>query len=178
MKKIFSPILAIFFLMACSETPPETVTVDDKFSLQIPGYLSEANGLNSDASLQYQNLIKEFYVIVIDEDIETFNEAINENQLQDIYSTDFDGYFSLLIDSFSEGIEIFTVSDQVDLTINDMPAKSIEIEGQVDDVSIYYNYTVVKGETDYYQILSWTLRDKKINYLDQMNEIAKSFVEL
>jgi len=178
MKKFFLIILITFAIVACEDTSYQKVQIDDKFSLSLPGYLSEANGLNDEASLQYQNLIKEFYTIVIDENIETFNNAIIDNELQEVYSTDLDGYYSLLIDTFSEGIDVFSKSDPENITINGMPAKFVEIEGAVDNVNIYYHYTIVKGEKDYYQILSWTLRDRKVNYNEQMGEVANSFVEI
>ena len=41
------------------------VSINDQYSMSVPEYMSKASSLNEGASLQYQNLFKEAYVIVM-----------------------------------------------------------------------------------------------------------------
>jgi hypothetical protein len=56
---------------SAAEVELQQITGGD-YSLGIPTYMTKATTLNDEASLQFQNLFKETYVIVIDENKEKF----------------------------------------------------------------------------------------------------------
>lgn len=174
MKKVISLFLTILSLVACTSNEEfKTIAIND-YSIGLPSFLSEGKGLNDDASLQYQNLFKELYIVVIDENKESFKEAIEINELEDVYETNFNGYTELLIGSLEEAVK-FKNKKETETKINGLPAKILEFEGNVDGIDIYYQVAYIDGITNYYQIMTWTLANKKETYQKTMNEIFKSF---
>jgi hypothetical protein len=136
--------------------------------------LSEGKDLNDDASLQYQNLFKEFYVVIIDESKESFKLAIEINELEDIYESNFEGYTELLVGNLEAAVT-FKNKTETETKINGLPAKILEFEGNVDGIDIYYQVAYIDGITNYYQIMTWTLANKKETYKETMDEMFQSF---
>jgi hypothetical protein len=73
MRNIFFLLLVILTFSSCSKTKWSHVTVNNKYTLQLPSYLEPAN-FTKDASLQVQNTEKEFYLMVLDEDKAQFKQ--------------------------------------------------------------------------------------------------------
>ena len=62
MKKITIILLTILTLSSCETSDKEVViTIDDRYTVSLPSFLTKVNNLNIDASLQYQHAGKEFY---------------------------------------------------------------------------------------------------------------------
>lgn len=89
MKKLGFIVSIMMILAACGHIHKQRKKIDvaDKYSIEIPMYMDKALNLNEDASLQYQYLPKEFFVIVLDESAEEMHQIMNENELTDRYST-------------------------------------------------------------------------------------------
>jgi len=174
MKKTFMLLLACISLFSCdSQTEFKSIKVND-YSISLPDFLSEGKDLNNDASLQYQNLFKEFYVVVIDESKESFKETIEINELEDVYDSNFDGYTELLIGSLEEAITLKN-KKETETKINGLPTKILSFEGNVEGIDIYYQVAYIDGIANYYQIMTWTLADKKETHKKTMDEIFQSF---
>lgn len=180
MKKISFFLIAIAFLASCQPTKKtEKVEIDNRYSVELPTFLTKTTGLNEDASLQYENQAKELYMIVIDESISEFQDAVNENaEYLDYYSNDFTGYCDFVFDLFTESLNTFDASDWKKLDINGLEAMQKGVKGNIQDLDVFYHYTVIKGTTNYYQVLLWTLHDKKSEHQPLMDEIVNSFKEL
>ena len=145
----------------------------------MPKFLTEAKDLNEDASLQYQNVWKEFYVIVIDESKAEFNSVLEENNLTDQYQKNFNGYSKLILESFDEKtIKNIQKSKVIDTLINNMPAKHLTIKGTVDGFNVFYSLAYLEGKDKYYQILTWTDINKESEYKEQMKQIIYSIKEV
>lgn len=152
------------------------VEINNDYSLQLPDFLSEADTLNPNASLQYQNLNKELFVIVIEEDRKEFTRKIVENKAEEVYPPNLKGYTDIVYHSIGETIKISAKTDIKDIEIGQLPAKTFAIEGQTKDrISVYYNFTIVRGTEKYYQIAQWTAKNQKALFEKQMAEIAVSF---
>lgn len=174
MKKILLLIAIPFYLISCDEaTTYETVTVND-YSLEIPSYLSKGTDLHEDASLQYQNLFKELYIIVIDENKKEVSNIILESALEDTYSNDFKGYVKLVSGNQEEAIKMKKLSEK-DTLINSLEAKIVKLEAKVDDYDIFYVIAYINGVDSYYQITSWTLKDKRKEYEPIMDKMIATF---
>lgn len=156
---------------------PQTITIEDRYTLTLPGFLSEGD-LHEDASLSYQNLWKEFYVIVIDEPIDELGTALADSYLEDEYSSDLDGYSSLILDMMNEALYDAKQSEFVQTTINGLPARLTTLSGEIDDIEIFYHIGLFEGQTNYYQVLTWTLLEQQVEYGKEMKDILHSLVEL
>ena len=157
----------------------QIVEINNDYSLALPNFLSETDSLNPNASLQYQNLDKELFVIVIEEDRQEFTRKIIENKAEEVYPPNLKGYTDIVYHSIGETIKISAKTDIIDLEINGLAAKNFTIQGQTQDrISVYYSFTLVKGKEKYYQIAQWTAKNQKALFEKQMTEIAASFKQL
>lgn len=172
-------LILILTLSSCGVSDSvEPVTFQNLYSLEVPSFMEATTALNDDASLQYQNLIKELYVIVIHETKDEINNAITDNNLDFIYSKDFDGYSQMVVDNFNESINIINRSEISDIIINGLKAKTFTLSGTVEGVEAYFKFCLVEGNDNYYQIMTWTLEDRKDKYSEKMNSIINSFKEV
>ena len=177
-KGLFLFFITVLFYSCQSGNTLKTVTIEDRYSISVPSFLSEGSNLNPVASLQYQNVWKEFYVIVIDESKSELHEALSQTNRAEIYSNDLKGYSELLINGFEQGVSVIHKSEPIDTLINNMPAKLLTISGQVNGIDIFYSIAFIEGEHQYYQIMVWTLLEKKNQFEDLMSEVIHSLVEL
>jgi len=169
---------SIAFLSACNtKTTYETVKTEQKYSLDLPSYLEKGTGLHDNATLQYQNLLKEFYVVVIEDDKENLYKVIDENGLEEMYPKNFTGYSNLLVEGFKENPDVKIDANFTEWKVGTLPAKNFDMTGKLEGISIYYHYTLVEGKNTYYQVMQWTLADRKEQYKEEMDKIAKSFKE-
>jgi hypothetical protein len=179
MKKITIPLLIILSLYSCqSGDEQQTVTIEKKYSVSIPAFLTKASGLNDDASLQFQHAWKEFYVIVIDESKSEIQKALDDNNLNETYTNDIKGYSELLMNGFEQVISVSHKSEIIDTTINNMPARLLTVSGRTEGIDAYYSLAFIQGKERYYQIMAWTLSNKEYEYKDKMNQIMYSLKEL
>lgn len=175
MKHIFYFLFVVSLFTSCaSEDGVEVVKFQEKYSLTVPTFLTKVNNLNDDASLQYQHAFKEFYLIVIDEAKSEFENALDIYDLNGSYSQDLSGYSNLVLENFSG----YSKSDIQDVFINNLPAKTFTWEENIDGIDVYYAVAIVEGKENYYQIMTWTLANRKLRYKDRMNQILNSFNEL
>lgn len=174
MKKALLLISVVLSFVSCQEAETyETVKVKN-YSLDIPNHLSEVKNLNDDASLQYQNAFKELYVIVIDETKREVRYALAIDGVGDIYSDDFDGYTSLMIDNLKHSITLNNTNIK-DTIIHSLDAKIISFNSKVEEYDAFYKLAFINGIDNYYQIMSWTLLDKKQEHEKIMNKMIYSF---
>ena len=59
-----------------------------------------------------------------------------------------------------------------------MNARIATIEGSVDGIDVFYTLAAVEGKNNFYQLLTWTLGDKKEDYKDKMQGIVRSIQEI
>lgn len=165
--------------ISCSSTDKEKlVTIQNKYTLSVPSILIESKDLNDEASLQYENQIKELYVMVIDEPKDELHKAITENSMQDTYSPDITGYTNLVLPDFIKSVPGAKPSDVKDTLINNMPAKVLTLKGVVNNIEVFYYIAIVEGKKEYYQVLSWTTAKQEKQYADIMKRTVLSLREL
>jgi hypothetical protein len=169
-------LIALFCLSCNVKEEFKTVTIANKYSIDIPNSFEKVGNLNDEASLQYQNALKEFYVIVIDESKESFNKAIFENQ-SDI-TPDLEGYYKAIQFNLTEAIKDKKLFEEKTTSINGRKAKVFSVTGNVEGYDIFYRYAIIEGKSNYYQIMLWTEKKKETNYKEMMNRSINSFKEL
>lgn len=175
MKKITALLVLLCFSCNVKEEF-KTITVKNKYSVSIPENLDEATNLNEDASFQYQNLINEYYVIVIDEPKASFHNAIIENAAD--ITPNLEGYYNTITRHLKDNIKNFKLYDVKSTVINSKKAKVFSISGKVEGYDVFYKYAIIEGKSDYYQIMSWTEKSKEAEYSNSMETTINSFKEL
>ena len=150
------------------------------YSMGVPTYMSKATSLNEEASLQFQNIFKEAYVIVIDEDKQQFIKTFKELSSYDTTQSVIDNYGSVQLQSVSSRSEVISKEELKNLTINGMNAATTELDAKVEGVSVPISYflTFVEGKKKLYFIMGWTLQNKKDTYRADYLQMRKSFKEL
>lgn len=144
--------------------------VNGLYAVAIPDFMKKINGLNDDADLEYGNVYKELYVIVIDEEKSEVEEYIN------IY--DFTEYTELIFEGIEYNVDNASLSQTQYLNINGYDARLKEITGSVDGISIFYLIGIIEGQDHYYQVFTWTVKEEKYSHMEKMYDIVKSFKEL
>lgn len=170
MKKIL--FLLLPFVISCNnETAFTEVSVSNKYSIQIPTYMKPCTDILKDASLQYQNLEKDVYAIVIDEKKVTMqNYDLNFNL--DTY------YNNISSQGFSESIKNGKISIPGRQEINGNKALISDITGQLEENEVFYKFAVIESPYEFYQILTWTRADHRKKLEKDMIKIIESFKEL
>lgn len=151
------------------------VNVADDYSIRIPRDMQKTTGLNSDASLQYQNIHKEIYTIVIDEPKKEFVDAMKELDYGDKSTLAF--YRNIQSKKLAERMDITNQSKPEPMHISGLEAETLEIDAKVDNIEeeLTYFLTFLEGENKIYMIMSWTLKSKKQNHKKTFETIAHSF---
>lgn len=168
MKKLLALTALVILLISCnSNTEYQTVKVKNKYSLELPDFLSEVQNLNPEASLQYQNPLKEFYVIVLDEPKADFTDPISLEEYKNILRTNLEA-----------SLENPTFSPIRDTVINGLKTKLSSLSDKTDGIAIYYQFAYIESKTHFYQILTWTLENRKDKFSQDMDKIIASFKEL
>lgn len=154
-----------------------TVTVPEEYSIRLPRSMQKTTALNSEASLQYQNIHDEIYTIVIDEPKQEFVDAVKEFGYKNRPSIEL--YLDIQLKRLGERMEITHQTKPVKMTISGLNAESVEIDAKVDNIEeeLTYFLTFLEGEDQIYMIMSWTLKSKKQHFKNTFLTIVKSFKE-
>ena len=155
----------------------DIVKVNAEYSIAVPKYMKKATALNEEASLQYANIYKEAYLVVIDEPIDDVKELFTEMEEWDNAKTTVANYSAIQMGFLKENINIKKQLPPRSLTINGMDAEIVEFEGRVEDVlyDIAYTLAFVAGDDKVYMIMNWTLASKKDTFQHTYEQIINSF---
>lgn len=169
----------IFFIISCvSEDETKTVVVNDKYSIELPKFLNKTNNLNDDASLQYQHILKQFYIIVIDESKGEFSSFLKINNLNYDYVNDINSYFTLINSSIKEIGKVYKEYSTNDTIINNLPAKITSFDINIDGENCSWILCIFEGKDNYYQLLICTSVNKRLKYHDVSKKTINSFKEI
>ncbi|MEJ6623706.1 MAG: hypothetical protein QNL28_04485 [Flavobacteriaceae bacterium] len=161
-------ILSALLILACN-SEPKLITFEDVYQIELPGDMSSSIELNEDASLEYSNIIKEKYLIIIHESKEDWKNIVGETD-----------YLKKYLNYISENFETtFNSLAQIkNITLNESTVGTlVEIKGKTEGIEIIWNTIVVEGESNIYQISYWTLGDMEYK-MEELFAAAKTFREL
>ena len=167
-------------IQSIAETKYNTIEVGGEYSLDVPDFMKSTSALNDEASLQYNNLFKEKYVIVIDEDKQEFIDVFKELGEYDESKSVIDNYADLQISYFREAGGVIRESKVVSKKINEMEGRQIAIDANVQgvDESISYWLGYVEGKDKMYSLMAWTLESRKDDFEKEANLMIRSLKEL
>jgi hypothetical protein len=155
----------------------ETVTINENYSMGIPKFMTKATGLNDEASLQYQNIFKETYVIVIDENKQEFIDAYQQLQGYDSSTSVISSYADTQVQLTTSSMNVLAKSEVKFFPLNGLNAANIEIDAELEGIKtpITYFLTFVEGDESLYFVMAWTLQKYKDDYRETFAEMAKTF---
>lgn len=171
MKKILSFLLVVLTFSCNQETVFTEVNVNNRYTILVPTYMKACNDIQKDASLQYQNLEKDIYAIVIDEKKITMQDYDLNFNLDTYYN-------NISSQGFAESIKNGKISIPGRQQINGNKALVADITGKLEDNEVYYKFAVVETPYEFYQILTWTRAAHREKLEKDMVKIIESFKEL
>lgn len=196
MKKIKFLVFSVgvLALSSCGEIAKEAVAtsmeLDDEmktytndsvgYSLSVPSYMNKVTTLHADATMQFQNVFKETYLIVIDEPkddvVSTFRELGEYKEDSSLVKN----YRDIQLKYIAESSKIVTQSKPVAYKINGLDAETVKIDANVEGIPqmISYTYTFIASNETVYMVSAWTLKDKKEKNAPLFDKIVKSFKEV
>ncbi|MDF0716280.1 hypothetical protein PY092_08990 [Muricauda sp. 334s03] len=188
-KLTFLFVLLIFSCTSCKNEKTEnndsettikdfnTVSIDNEYHIKMPRFLKGTTGLNEEASLQYQSLLREAYVIIIDEPKKGFEEVYRDLEQYDDALSVIQNYRGARLKILSRTSEINSKSEPKSIKIHGLDAEALELDAKVNglDNDISYFLTFVDGREKVYMIMCWTLKNQKEEHKKTFKTIAESF---
>ncbi|EDP69692.1 Tfp pilus assembly protein, major pilin PilA [Flavobacteriales bacterium ALC-1] len=160
-----------------SEKNYQTITVDTLYRLDVPNYMKEMKSLHPEASLEYANIYKEAYSVVIHENKQEFISVFTELEEYDADLSPIENYTIVQKKMFKETIDDFKFRDYGLIDINGYPAKQIKMSGNIDGIDFRYVVAFVEGQKNIYMIMNWT-DSSRINKLENTFEYINGTFKL
>jgi len=163
-----------------SDSDFKSIATNSEYVVKLPEYMKEAKDLNDEATLQYQNIYKEVYFVVLDEPKEEFKEVFLDIGEYDESISLIKNYKQTQIGYFKESMTDFEMVSEETMQINGKNAETVSFNGKVSGViyAISYKFTFIEGNEKVFLLMSWTLKDRREKYNDTFNYIANSFTIL
>lgn len=143
-----------------------TALKNDNESLQltIPDGWVQDKELNPLAVLSASKRSDEKYIMVIPYNKKDFSE---NSKLDDFANT-----IKQNIGATAKNLVVGTASDT---KVGDLPAKQVDISGEVNGVKAKYLMTYLEKGDHFYQIAAWTTESKFDQYKDEFKQVSESF---
>ena len=177
-KRILLLLISTVLLASCYSDAKRTVKVKDKYTLELPRAFEKARNLNKDASLQYQNIYKDLYVIVIDEQKSGVKNLLEENSMTDVYNPNLKGYSDIIIHGIDPTIVIDSMPPFKEAMINGLKSRQVTFEGNSQNLDIVWKFAFIEGKDTFYQMMVWTSAKNRAELEKEMEDIIHSFKEI
>lgn len=186
--KLFLLITITFIVVSCNskkEPNPlknnyERIKVKGIYAMDVPKFMEIAKNLNKDATLEYQNLEKEMYAIVIGESkkeiIDKFTKLNQYNHKKSVA----ENYQKIQMNDIKTKAKLLNVSTPENLDLNGLDAQYVEADAKVPNFKkfISYDFAFVEGNKNVYMIMCWTLKDRAHEHQKHFKAMIDSFHEL
>jgi hypothetical protein len=143
------------------------ITPDRLCGIEVMTQMQGTQQLNGGACMQFQDENHDIYLIVISD-----YKANLQKQHSLVDHQDF------AHKQLKAKLKRFRAAQQISTTLGSFPALLSEVYGRVDDMSIFYYLAVVESPTHFYQVLAWTYRHQREQYLPAIDRMVRSFVEV
>lgn len=177
----FGAIAFLFLgLVGCSgEVAWKTDKTSGFYEIDLPEHMVASTELNDQATSQFEYVqeeggeLKEHYLIVLletKEEIATYDLGFEFDAMS---------YGEIAVQSLEGGLDsynILTKNPKVE-SINGMDCVKYEMEGSLGAVDVFYKLGVFEGEKAFYQVLTWTIKSQKDQFLPHMDKMINSFKE-
>ena len=120
-----------------------------------------------DATMQVGSLFAEEYLIIIPDAKAELGDDFLLQEFAEIAS-------GQTLESVGEG----EAGELVETEIGGLPAFQREVRGIIEGNDISYHLTYFEGKDHFYQIMAWTLTDKKVTVFPKLEAAAVTFSEI
>jgi len=175
MRKISILLLFITLLSSCNEklSPDDyqEISVRNIYKISVPKYMFERDDLNNEASLQYANLLKEAYTVVVHEskqDFITYSRTINAYNDQ---VSVLENYSQNQINFFENNMKLKRIEASDFTKINKLNARKVKLKGN----ELGYALCFVEGKDNLYMIMNWTRVNRLQRFENTFEFINNSF---
>jgi|SRR5688572_25958263 len=166
---LLTAIMAFILSVSVAQTPVKEYKAGSIFFVSLPDYMSKTIGLNSAASIQYKNTVKDVYGFVIIDNKE-------EMALADLKYGSINEFFEDFVKSFLEGEaqrKISTPQYQKKGEVNFVECDATYYDEEM-KAEVYYHVGVAETPTSFYKVLSWVLAEHKDKYKADFQNILLS----
>lgn len=165
MKKLLFILCVTLGMVSCNQkvAPPQTVSVNDQFSMEMPATLAAMTDLYPDAAIQYGNTFKQVY-IVAKESPKTETE-------------DFAAFTQKALATYAKRPDYQIVKED-DVRINGLPGKIYKLSMSQEGNFMFMIQTMIEGKKGYYEIIGWTIGQNQTYQGDELMNIISTFKEL
>lgn len=181
---LWALLIGFFILItACTSEPVKVTTkgATARFTLLLPKDMKEITDKemrNSDAILQYGNLLRETYVMVVEEEKDSVHEAFRQYEDPTMFSTDLEGYCKLITQTYKNNTYLNLKKVVFNkYKLKNFESRVMEAEGSFDGNGILYKVVLISGKRSYYQLAVWTLADRKEKLMPELDAVLQSFDE-
>ena len=150
------------------------INVNDEYVLSVPEYMTEMKSLHEDASLQYANVYKETYMVIIDEGKEEFINTFKELEIYNDSLSPLGNYADFQLKSFKESIGILKIK-RLERSVKKLPSEIHQFNGSVEGIDIAYLVSLVEADKKMYMLMSWTLKNRYSKYKKTFKLIHSTF---
>ncbi|MEC0181971.1 RDD family protein [Paenibacillus peoriae] len=147
--------------------PEVFVSKDDQFAVTAPWNWSRDDTMNEDAGISIQNKLAEKYLIVLSEPKSDFDSSMTLRE-----------YKQIVQDHIESGLTNPQSRSASDIVVNGYPAIEFTLKGEVEDVPIMYNVTMIETPSHYHQVLAWTYASRYGRAEKELRKIRDSFREM
>jgi hypothetical protein len=168
---------------AKNDNSSQTVVVQNRYSLDVPSFLSPTNKLNADASLQYYDKTLDCAVQVIDEPKSEFSEVIEglRKEVPDFGKDKplLENYATITLGNMFD-LNKVEIGSWIDTSVNGCNAITLEVwqKRTFTKDAAHYRYGFIEGKEMMYQILIIVGGSSISKIGDRLENIVKSFKEL
>ncbi|PZR21582.1 MAG: hypothetical protein DI539_07650 [Flavobacterium psychrophilum] len=167
-------LLSTVFFISCEQTTT-TAHVGNRYTLELPNHFIRTGDINKDASVQYENRVKNIFVIGIDETKDVVSADIAKKKLSDTYPSTLEGYSQLILDGMETSIAKKQLPPFEETKIGGLKARIISFEGVSSGNRVYWKIGFIEGPNRFYQIMVWTDAENRSSYEKEMAGIINSF---
>jgi len=168
-KLAFLTFLMLSTLKNQGQTTFKELKVGHEFFINVPDYMNKTVSLNSSASVQFKNVIKDVAGFVIEDSKEDLKLA--ETNFSSINE-----YYDYFIKDFLKDEEKRTISTPN--TFKKGQNNYLEIDASFSDkdskIDIYYYVCVIETKNYYYKVLCWSSLENKDKFKKDFQKIAYS----
>ena len=169
---------------AQNDDSAQTVVVKNKYSIDVPSFLSPTTKLSEDASLQYMNRTLDVSFIVIDEPKSDFLATVEEMKkaLPDFGqdSTMLDQMAAIVLGNFFEDLDKVEIGDRTETTINGLKALTLNAFQKRTFLkdALYGTFAFIEGRDTLYQVIILSGGTSIVKLADKLGQSIHSFKEL